>query len=65
MFNSKSIEVEKELEAKPKRERKKLALSVAEMVKLQDLIENPEANLVFEIRKGELHVRFTEIKQES
>ena len=64
MFDSKPIEVEKEPATKPRRERKKISLSVAEMIKLQDLIDNPDANLAFETKKGELYVRFTEIKQE-
>ena len=64
MFDSKSVEVEKEPEVKPRREHRKISLSVAEMIKLQNLIDSPEANLAFETKKGELYVRFTEIKQE-
>jgi hypothetical protein len=42
--------------------RKALSLSTAEVVKLQNLLENPAANLSFETRKGNLYVRITEVK---
>jgi hypothetical protein len=42
-----------------------IELSTSEVVKLQDLIDNPAANLKFEFnKKGKLHVRFTEVTQE-
>ncbi|HUC88104.1 MAG TPA: hypothetical protein VMR95_03065 [Candidatus Binatia bacterium] len=42
-----------------------LSLSLAEIVKLKGLIENPMANVAFETKKGGLYVRITEVKQES
>lgn len=55
--------------APTKRSRKKqhiTHLSMAEIMKLQNIIENPAANLMFETnKKGKLYVRITEVKQES
>lgn len=39
-----------------------LALSTAEVVELENLMDNPAANLSFESRKGQLYVRITEVK---
>jgi len=44
--------------------KKPLSLSTAEVVKLEGLLDNPDANLSFENRKGGLYVRITEIKQQ-
>jgi len=44
--------------------RKKLSLSTAELVKLQELLINPAANLRLETRKGDLYVHITKVKQE-
>ncbi len=41
------------------------SLSTADIVKLQNILENPAANLSFETKKGNLYVRITEINQES
>lgn len=45
--------------------RQPLSLSIAEVVELEDLIKNPDAHVRFELKKGDLHVRLTEVKQES
>jgi hypothetical protein len=53
-----------EAELKTHRTHRSLSLSLAEIVKLKGLIENPKANVAFETKKGELYVRITEVKQE-
>lgn len=40
-------------------------LSLEDLIRVRDVIENPAANLGFEIRKGGLYVRITEVEQES
>lgn len=40
-------------------------LTLAETITAQELLQNPLANPSFEIRKGGMYVRFTDIKQES
>jgi hypothetical protein len=56
--------VEAETTEAPKRVNKKPPLSFEDLMRVQELIENPAANLAFETRKGGLYVRITEIKQE-
>ncbi len=48
----------------PKRLKRALSLTTADLVQVRDLIEHPAANLSFETRKGNLYVRITEVKQE-
>lgn len=50
--------------AERKSARTSLSLSIAEVMKLEHIMDNPAANLSFETRKGGLYVRITEIKQE-
>lgn len=64
-ITTKQIEQEPEAETKSERARKHLSLSTAEVMKLENLIENPAANIHFETKKGNLYVRITEVKQES
>jgi hypothetical protein len=56
--------VDEEISEVPVRTNKKSILSFQDITKVQELIENPAANLAFESRKGGLYVRITEIKQE-
>jgi len=42
--------------------RRRLPLSTAQVVQLENLLDNPAANLSFETRKGYLYVRITEVK---
>jgi hypothetical protein len=64
MYLAKNVEVVKEEVKKSQREHKKISLTVAEMAKLYELLDNPAANVAFENRKGGLYVRLTEVKQE-
>lgn len=48
----------------PKRTLKRSLLSLEDLTKVQELIENPATNLAFETRKGSLYVRITEARQE-
>lgn len=48
-----------------KRTRTQLLLSLEDLVRVQEFIENPATNLAFETRKGGLYVRITEAKQKS
>ncbi len=57
--------VETKTEKAPDSPRKQSPLSLEELTRLQELIENPAANLAFETRKGGLYVRFTEVRQEN
>jgi len=57
--------VEAKTEKAPDSLRKQSSLSLEDLARLQELIENPAANLAFETRKGGLYVRLTEIKQEN
>lgn len=41
------------------------SLSLADVVKVTELIEHPAANVAYEFKKGGLHVRLTEVKPES
>lgn len=56
---------EEEVSIKPQRVRKPLSLSVAELIGLQEIMENPAANLSFETKKGNLYVNITEVNQKS
>jgi hypothetical protein len=58
------IEQEEEEVKTPHKAPKSSSLSTADVIELQDLIENPAANVSFETKKGNLYVRITEIKQE-
>jgi hypothetical protein len=42
-----------------------LSLSPAEVIKLEQVIDDPAANLSFENKKGSLYVRITEVKPQS
>ncbi len=44
--------------------RQKLPLTTADLARLYGLLENPAANIRFEIKKGGLYVRATEVKPE-
>lgn len=44
--------------------KKKLSLTTADLVKVYGMLENPAANVYFEMKKGALHVHATEVKQE-
>jgi len=46
----------------PERSHKKLFLSPKDKAKVQEFIESPAANVAFDIRKGGVYVRITEIK---
>ncbi len=61
------IEVEVTEEQKPATQavKKKLSLTTAELSKVYGLLENPAANVHFEIKKGGLYVHATEVKPES
>jgi len=63
-FESLETKLEAESEAKPTQARESSPLSLAEVIKLEHIMENPAANLSFETRKGGLYVRITEVKQE-
>ena len=52
--------------ARPQPSLKTLSLSLAEIMRVEELIENPAAKLHFEAnKKGSLYVHITEVKQES
>lgn len=61
-----AVEVDEteEKEEKPERSRLISPLTLDDLIRVKDVIENPEANLGFEVRKGGLYVRITEVKQE-
>lgn len=61
------VEAEEAEEQKPAKQtvKKKLSLTTAELTKVYGLLENPAANVHFEVKKGGLYVRATEIKPES
>lgn len=61
-IKTKHLENETEDKSKPEPIRKHLTLSTAQIVKLENLIENPSANLSFESKKGNLYVHITEVK---
>jgi hypothetical protein len=56
--------VETEKSEAPERIRTQPLLSFEDLMRVQELIENPDANVAFDTRKGGLHVRITEIRQE-
>jgi hypothetical protein len=61
------LKVDEAEDTKPVRRpvKRRLPLTAAELVRLYGLLENPAANVHFEIRKGgSLYVRATEVKQE-
>jgi hypothetical protein len=64
-YQAKRVEPEAETTTQPERIRRALSLSTAEIVKVQNFMENPAANLHFETKKGNLYVRITEVKPES
>jgi hypothetical protein len=49
----------------PEHVRLRPSLSLEDLTKVQELIRNPAANIAYEIRKGGLYVRITEVEQES
>jgi len=59
---SRSAETKDETTDVKQRARRKLSLSTAEVANIQNLLDNPAANLSFETRKGYLYVRITEVK---
>lgn len=64
-YQSTTSAMKEEVTKTPKRTRKVTSLSLEDITKVQELIENPAANLAFETRKGGLYVHITEVKQES
>ena len=56
--------VEEETPEIEERVRNVPALSLEDMIRVNDVISNPAANFAFEIRKGGLYVRITEVEQE-
>jgi len=60
-----AVAVKEPPQAKPERQPETPALSVAERVRVENLMVNPAANLAFETRKGGLYVRIRQVKQES
>ncbi len=63
-YRSTPIVVEEKTTKIPERVRKATSLSIKDVAKVKELIDNPAANLAFETRKGGLYVRITEVKQE-
>jgi hypothetical protein len=57
-----SVATEDETTEVKRKAHRKLPLSTAEIYKVQNLLDNPAANLSFETRKGYLYVRITEVK---
>jgi hypothetical protein len=55
---------EEETVVTSKRAHKPLSLSLEDMTRVQELLENPAANVAFKTRKGGLYVRVTEVRQE-
>jgi hypothetical protein len=56
------VETEHETQEVKEKSRRRLPLSTAEVAQVENLIDNPAANLSFETRKGYLYVRITEVK---
>jgi len=61
------VKVDEAEEPKPVKHiaKPKLSLTTAEIIKLHGFLENPAANVMYEIKKGGLRVRATEVKSES
>lgn len=65
-YKETSVEIAEEATNEtPQPARKAPQLSLEDVMRVQDLIANPAANIAFETKKRGLYVRITEVRQES